>query len=210
MERPILGITMGDPASIGAEIVAKALAEPSVFEEKARPFVIGDRNVMADALRISALRLALHPITSLAEARFAYGTLDLLDLANVTMAQFQYGKVSAMCGKASVEYIERGIAMALAAPNRRRGDRADRQGVDQPGRLSGSRPHRDLRCTDQDQGLRDDADRRGPSGGPRVTHVLLRQAIELTKKPRVLRSSVWPIAPSRRWGSRSPKSRWPA
>jgi 4-hydroxythreonine-4-phosphate dehydrogenase len=104
---------MGDPASIGPEIAAKALAE-AVTYTKARPFVIGDRNVMADALRITKLPLTLLPITAPAEARFTRGTLDVLDLHNVDMAKLQYGKVSAMCGKASVEYIERSIAMALA------------------------------------------------------------------------------------------------
>jgi len=113
MDRPILGITMGDPASIGPEIAAKALAE-AVTYTKARPFVIGDRNVMADALRITKLPLTLLPINAPAEARFTRGTLDVLDLHNVDMAKLQYGKVSAMCGKASVEYIERAIAMALA------------------------------------------------------------------------------------------------
>ncbi|HSC70476.1 MAG TPA: 4-hydroxythreonine-4-phosphate dehydrogenase PdxA [Candidatus Methylomirabilis sp.] len=113
MDRPILGITMGDPASIGPEIAAKALADPSVYA-KARPFVIGDRNAMADALRITKLPLTLVPIGKVSDARFTHGTVDVLDLANVDMAKLQYGKVSAMCGKASVEYIERGITMALA------------------------------------------------------------------------------------------------
>ncbi len=113
MDRPILGITMGDPASIGPEIAAKALAERRVYEES-RPFVIGDAQVMADALRITGLPLTLHPIRAVGEAAFQHGTLDVLDLHNVDMAAFAYGKVSAMCGKASVEYIERGIRMALA------------------------------------------------------------------------------------------------
>jgi 4-hydroxythreonine-4-phosphate dehydrogenase len=104
---------MGDPASIGPEIVAKALGDASVYA-KARPLVIGDRNVMADALRIAKLHLTLFPIARVTDARFAVGTLDVLDLANVDMAHHAYGVVSAMCGKASVEYIERGIAMALA------------------------------------------------------------------------------------------------
>jgi len=185
MAGPILGITMGDPASIGPEIAAKALAETSVWG-KARPFVIGDRNVMADALRISTLRLALHPIASLAEARFAHGTLDVLDLANVAMDQFQYGKVSAMCGKASVEYIERGIAMALAneidavvtGPIHK--ESINQAGCPHPGHteifgvLTKTKDYammligEDLRVVHVS------------------THVSLRQAIERTKKPRVL------------------------
>jgi 4-hydroxythreonine-4-phosphate dehydrogenase len=114
MDRPILGITMGDPSSIGPEIAAKALADTAVYA-KARPFVIGDRNAMADALRITNLPLTLVPIGKVSDARFTHGSMDVLDMANVDMAKLQYGQVSTMCGKASVEYIERAIAMALAS-----------------------------------------------------------------------------------------------
>jgi 4-hydroxythreonine-4-phosphate dehydrogenase len=185
MERPILGITMGDPASIGPEIAAKALAETSVYE-RARPFVIGDWNVMADALRITKLPLTLHPVATLAEARFTVGTLDLLDLHNVEMAKHAYGKVSPMCGKASVEYIEKGIAMALAkeidavvtGPINK--ESINQAGCPHPGHteifavLTNTKDYammligKDLRVVHVS------------------THVSLRQAIERTKKPRVL------------------------
>jgi len=185
MDRPILGITMGDPASIGPEIAAKALAETPVYQQ-ARPLVIGDRNVMADALRITKLPLTLHPVTALGEARFTHGTLDILDLHNVDMARLEYGKVSAMCGKASVEYIERGIAMALAdeidavvtGPIHK--ESINQAGCPYPGHteIFGALTHtkdyammligEDLRVVHVS------------------THVSLRQAIDRTKKPRVL------------------------
>jgi 4-hydroxythreonine-4-phosphate dehydrogenase len=104
---------MGDPAGVGPEVAAKALAEASVYS-KARPFVIGDGKIMADALRFTGLPLKLSLISRLSEARFTHGNLDLLDRANVDMARFAYGQVNAMCGQASVEYIERATAMALA------------------------------------------------------------------------------------------------
>ena len=52
MTRPVLGITMGDPAGVGPEIAAKAMAESEV-REKARPLVIGDARVMASAARVA-------------------------------------------------------------------------------------------------------------------------------------------------------------
>jgi 4-hydroxythreonine-4-phosphate dehydrogenase len=185
MNRPILGITMGDPASIGPEIAAKALAEASEYA-KARPFVIGDRSVMADALRITKLLLTLHPIAALSEARFEHGTLDVLDLHNVDMRKLEYGKVSAMCGKASVEYIEKGIAMAQAneidavvtGPIHK--ESINQAGCPHPGHteifasLTNTKDYammligEDLRVVHVS------------------THVSLRQAIERTKKPRVL------------------------
>lgn len=185
MDRPILGITMGDPASIGPEIAAKALAEPAVYG-KARPFVIGDRNAMTDILRITKLPLTLSPISTLADARFTHGTLDVLDLANVDMARMEYGKVSAMCGKASVEYIERAIAMALAGeihavvtgPIHK--ESIHLAGCPHPGHteifgaLTNTKDYammlvgEDLRVVHVS------------------THVSLREAIERTKKPRIL------------------------
>jgi len=185
VDRPILGITMGDPASIGAEIAAKALAEAAVYQ-KARPFVIGDRNCVADALRITRLPLTIHPIAKVADARFTVGTIDVLDLANVDMAKLEYGKVSAMCGKASVEYIERGIDMALAkeihavvtGPIHK--ESINQAGCPHPGHteIFGART-----------GTKDYA-MMLLGGDLRVvhvsTHVSLRQAIERTKRPRIL------------------------
>jgi 4-phospho-D-threonate 3-dehydrogenase / 4-phospho-D-erythronate 3-dehydrogenase len=183
--RPILGITMGDPASIGGEIAAKALAEAPVYE-RARPFVIGDGNVMADALRITNLPLTLHPIATLAEARFALGTLDILDLHNVDMAAHAYGKVSPMCGKASVEYLERAIAMALAkeidavvtGPIHK--ESINQAGCPHPGHTE---IFAVLTNTKDYAMMLIGADLRVVHVS---THVSLRQAIERTKKTRVL------------------------
>ncbi len=40
MKRPIIGITMGDPAGIGAEIIVKALSGKEIYE-RSKPVVIG-------------------------------------------------------------------------------------------------------------------------------------------------------------------------
>ena len=44
-KKPIIGISMGDPAGIGPEIIVKALARPSVHQ-LCRPIVIGDAGVI--------------------------------------------------------------------------------------------------------------------------------------------------------------------
>ena len=46
--KPIIGITMGDPASIGPEITVKALAKPEVYDI-CRPLVVGDACMMEKA-----------------------------------------------------------------------------------------------------------------------------------------------------------------
>ena len=51
-DRKIIGITMGDPASIGPEITVKALADQSIYEA-CRPIVVGDACVLEAALKIA-------------------------------------------------------------------------------------------------------------------------------------------------------------
>jgi 4-hydroxythreonine-4-phosphate dehydrogenase len=110
MIRPVLGVTMGDPAGIGPEIAAKALAEPEV-REKSRALVIGDARVMAEAARIAHLRQTVRPIASVSEATFVSGCIEVLDLQNADPAAFTIGRVSAVCGRAAYEYIERGVRL---------------------------------------------------------------------------------------------------
>ena len=111
MTRPVLGITMGDPAGIGPEITAKALAEPEV-REKARPLVIGDARVMASAARVAHVKQEVRALARVSEATFAPDRIEVLDLANADPADFAIGRVSAVCGRAAYEYIERGVRLA--------------------------------------------------------------------------------------------------
>lgn len=113
MSAPLLGITMGDPAGIGPEITAKALADP-VVRKAARPLVIGDARTMTAAARLSGFDLAVRPLARVGEAAWRADTIEVLDLANVDPATFAVGRVSAMCGRAAYEYIERAVKLALA------------------------------------------------------------------------------------------------
>ncbi|NLM93949.1 MAG: 4-hydroxythreonine-4-phosphate dehydrogenase PdxA [Firmicutes bacterium] len=111
--KPIIAITMGDPTGIGAEIAVRALAKKRFYEE-ARPLVIGARGPMEDGLRMVGSDLKLNIIDDVAQGRYEYGTIDLLDLDNVDMDKLVYGKVAAMGGKAAFEYIIKGIDLAVA------------------------------------------------------------------------------------------------
>ena len=98
--RPIIGITMGDPASIGPEITIKALSEQSVYE-KTRPIVIGDISVMQKALDtlnkvypagaggVKAFDLKLHRVDTVEEASFDFGTIDVMDMGLVDIDELR-------------------------------------------------------------------------------------------------------------------------
>ncbi|MCL4832449.1 MAG: 4-hydroxythreonine-4-phosphate dehydrogenase PdxA [Caldilineaceae bacterium] len=113
-ERPLLALTLGDPAGIGPEVILKALRHAALFA-RCRPLVIGDRRILARAA--AWLERPLPPvetITDPAEGRYASGTLSLLDLGNADPAEIPVGQVSAAAGKAAVEYVFRACDLALA------------------------------------------------------------------------------------------------
>ena len=110
---PVLGITMGDPAGVGPEITAKALARPDVAAS-CKAVVIGDRSVMAATLDMLRSPLALHAVTRVADCAFAAGTLECLDLAKVDAATLLKGAVSPEAGRAAYAYIETGVRLCQA------------------------------------------------------------------------------------------------
>ncbi|MCP4218893.1 MAG: 4-hydroxythreonine-4-phosphate dehydrogenase PdxA [bacterium] len=110
--RPLIGITMGDPAGVGPEIIAKALNDRDLYA-KARPLVIGDKAVMEEALKIANVDLKINAIKDTA-GRFEFGTLDVYDLDNLKLEKVPHGTVNADCGRAAGEAIEKAINMAMA------------------------------------------------------------------------------------------------
>jgi 4-hydroxythreonine-4-phosphate dehydrogenase len=113
VKRPILGVTMGDPAGVGPEIIARAFAEPAVIADS-RPVVIGSAAIMKEALGLVGSPLALHVVREIADARWASRTLECLDLGNVDAATLPRGEVSAAAGRAAYDYIERAVRIAQA------------------------------------------------------------------------------------------------
>lgn len=113
MSVPVLGITMGDPAGVGPEIIARASAEPHV-RAASRLVVIGAAETMREAVALAGAPLTVRPVADLAACRWTTGTLEVLDLANVDMATLPRGEVSAAAGRAAHAYIERAVALAQA------------------------------------------------------------------------------------------------
>jgi 4-hydroxythreonine-4-phosphate dehydrogenase len=109
--RPVLGITMGDPAGVGPEIIARAAGERGV-QEASRLVVIGSAAAMAEALALIGSPLQIHPVAFVDQCGWASGTLEVLDLANVDMPTLPRGEVSAAAGRAAYQYVERSVLLA--------------------------------------------------------------------------------------------------
>src|SRR5438477_11127716 len=107
--RPILALTIGDPAGIGPEITAKALAGPGITGHL-RPLVIGDAGVMEAVIRGAGLELEIRRVESPDDVSGEPGRLEILDLENVQ--DHRLGVVDGTMGKAAVEYIEKACVLA--------------------------------------------------------------------------------------------------
>lgn len=110
---PVIAITMGDPASIGPEIAVKALKDKKIYEI-CRPLIAGDAGVFEKIITELGLDVKVNRIEKPADARFAFGTIDVVDLKNVDTSKLEYGKIDAMCGEASFRSVEKVIQLALA------------------------------------------------------------------------------------------------
>ncbi|MDA3979302.1 4-hydroxythreonine-4-phosphate dehydrogenase PdxA [Gallibacterium sp. AGMB14963] len=110
--KPILGITMGDAAGIGAEVIVKALADQHLYE-LAHPLVIGDKKMMTRAIELLKSPLKLRVISELEGFSSEYGYIDLVDLDNLP-ADLPFAQVDPRAGCAAYEYIERAVQYAMA------------------------------------------------------------------------------------------------
>ena len=59
--RPVVAITLGDPAGVGAEVTLKALADPEI-QRSAQFIVLGDRAAVTPAERSTGVRLDTLPV----------------------------------------------------------------------------------------------------------------------------------------------------
>ena len=109
--RPLIGISVGDPAGIGPEITAKALSLPKIYEI-CRPMVVAEAEMMKDAIKFSRLDLKIHAISSPKEGFYQLGVMDFLDMKNIDGQSIRHKVISAEYGRASFEYIKKVIELA--------------------------------------------------------------------------------------------------
>ncbi len=113
MFKPIVGITMGDPSSIGPEIAIKALLDQKIYDV-CRPLLVGDAGVFKHIISLLGLNASVNSIKTVKDAKFEYGVVDVYDLANVNLDELKFGEISAMSGDASFQAVKTVIELALA------------------------------------------------------------------------------------------------
>ena len=110
--KPLIAIPMGDAAGIGPEIILKTIADDAV-STMAKIVVVGDYQVLKQALAFSNLAVVIQVIDDPADGDYRQGILNLIDLNNIAIDKLKIGQVQAMTGQAAYDYIELATKLCL-------------------------------------------------------------------------------------------------
>ena len=186
MTRPIVGLTMGDPAGVGPEVVVRALAERDIYE-RCRPVVVGDLATVERTVAGIGLPLRAALVAGPGEATFGYGLIEVIQATTDDLTDIKMGTVSAAAGKAAVQCVFKAVELAQArqidaiatAPLNK--DAINQAGYHYPG-------HTEMLA---ELTHTSDYSLMLVAGDLRVihvtTHVSMRQALEMLSRERVLR-----------------------
>lgn len=111
MTSPLIAVTLGDPAGIGPEIVAKTFADEG-FHRENRAVVIGDAAILRRAVKLLDLTLDVNVVAKPGEGRFEPGVVDLLPASELP-GDLPFGELDARAGAAAFEYVKRATELAL-------------------------------------------------------------------------------------------------
>src|SRR5215218_4199493 len=112
MDAPLIAVTMGDPAGIGPEIVARTFADPG-FGDEDRSFVVGEPAILRRAIQLLDLPLVVNEISDPEEAAFEPGAVDVLAVGELP-DDLPFGVLDARAGDAAFRYVERATELASA------------------------------------------------------------------------------------------------
>ena len=102
--KPLVAITMGDPAGIGPEVTVKALREASVYD-KCRPFVVGNADAIRAASDLAGAGVATRAVRTVDQVRGDAGAVEVLDFENLDYDTIETGRVSEAAGRAAIEWV---------------------------------------------------------------------------------------------------------
>ena len=112
-DRPIIGLTMGDPAGIGPEVVVKAMNERALYR-LCRPVALGDVQVFRATLKALDLNLSLHPVADPVQGVYTFGTIDVVQAVTADLSSLSLGQVQPAAGKAAAECVIKAAELAQA------------------------------------------------------------------------------------------------
>jgi len=115
MPQPVVALTLGDPAGIGAELIARLLAQPETTQ-RANVVLLGDPWLWQEGQRIAGVQVAVSPMSSLAEVRSRSDTHlpAWIAVDSVQASAVQSGKADAAGGRSVLQILNQCMDAALA------------------------------------------------------------------------------------------------
>ena len=112
MTQSLIAVTMGDPAGIGPEIIARTFGEED-FQKENRAIVVGDAGILERAARLQDLALRANVVAEPEDARFRPGSVDVIPETELP-GDLPFGELDAVAGDAAFRYVERATGLASA------------------------------------------------------------------------------------------------
>ncbi len=111
--KPVMAITMGDPAGIGPEIVVGTMLSQEIAD-CCKPFVIGSAYILQRAADVLKKDIKIHKISDPSEAKYELGTIDILETGPYDDASIEWGKVQKLAGQMAIDWIMKSIELGMA------------------------------------------------------------------------------------------------
>lgn len=111
-KRPIIAVTMGDPAGVGPEIAVKVFSDEHVFDD-VRPVLVGNTFIMERACKLLGKNLEIHPIFSVEEAFFRPGVMDVFEVSLDGIETVKPGQLSEIAGDMAFLCVKKAIELAM-------------------------------------------------------------------------------------------------
>jgi 4-hydroxythreonine-4-phosphate dehydrogenase len=108
---PIIGITMGDPAGVGPEVVIKALTDPTL-PNTFSPVVIGNHKSLMKTAKILGVDIKLDRFRRFEEIGFSKHAVSVLDTC-VSPLYYEMGKTNQSCGEHSFMYVTEAVQLCM-------------------------------------------------------------------------------------------------
>lgn len=108
---PTVALTLGDPAGIGPEIIAKAFAQHDLAGRH-RMVVLGNENLLRRAADLVGARLQIKTIEDPDEGLYEPGVMNVVEVGELPN-DLPFGKLDARAGAAAYAYLERATTLAL-------------------------------------------------------------------------------------------------
>ncbi|MEW6087313.1 MAG: 4-hydroxythreonine-4-phosphate dehydrogenase PdxA [bacterium] len=115
MNKPVIGITMGDPAGIGPEVIVKTLLKSNIGKLCIPLIIGGKRFIEKEILNLCRgtkfCAPTINVVNRIEGTKDEAGVINIFDLHNADPRKIPIGRVSASAGKAAVEYIDKAVEL---------------------------------------------------------------------------------------------------